>query len=52
LSLFLRTIDLAVCEHVTFGTHLFWHLFNGLLVYLAFRALLLNLAVPEKRIEL
>ena len=50
-SLFLRSIDLAVCKHFPIGTHFFWHLFNGLLVYLAFRGLLMNLTTSERRID-
>jgi hypothetical protein len=50
-SLFLRSIDLAVCKYVPIGTHFFWHLFNGLLVYLAFRGLLINLKASYRRIE-
>ena len=44
LSLFFRTIDLALCDYFPMGTHFLWHLFNGLLVYLAFRALIVNSA--------
>jgi hypothetical protein len=50
-SLFLRSIDLAICKYLPIGTHFFWHLFNGLLVYLAFRGLMMNLSISEKRIE-
>jgi hypothetical protein len=49
ISLFFRTIDMAVCDTMPIGTHFFWHLFNGLLVYLAFKALLLNLPVIQGR---
>ncbi|MEZ5278152.1 MAG: ceramidase domain-containing protein [Opitutaceae bacterium] len=44
LSLFFRTIDLAVCPYIPMGTHFLWHLLNGLLVYLVMRGLMLNLA--------
>jgi len=40
VSLGLRTIDIAACEHLPHGTHLFWHLLNGLVVYISGRALL------------
>ena len=50
-SLFLRSIDLAVCKYLPIGTHFFWHLFNCLLVYLAFRGLLTNLTTSERRID-
>jgi hypothetical protein len=50
-SLFLRSIDMAVCKYLPIGTHYFWHIFNGLLVYLVFRGLLLNLTTSERRIN-
>jgi hypothetical protein len=49
LSLFFRTIDMAVCEYIPFGTHFLWHLFNGVLVYLAALGLLLNLPAPQEK---
>jgi hypothetical protein len=39
LSLTFRSIDLAVCDDWPLGTHFFWHLLNGLVLYLAFRGL-------------
>ena len=49
LSLFFRSIDQAVCVSFPVGTHFLWHLFNGILVYLVFRALIKNTAiVPGK----
>jgi hypothetical protein len=51
VSLFLRSIDMAVCKYFPVGTHFFWHLFNGLLVYLAFRGLLMNLTTSEGRVH-
>jgi hypothetical protein len=51
VSLFMRSIDLAVCKYFPVGTHFFWHLFNGLLVYLAFRGLLINLTTSERRVD-
>ena len=44
LSLGARTIDLAVCTEITIGTHYLWHLLNGVVLYLAMRGLLLELA--------
>lgn len=32
LSLTLRTIDMHMCSHWHHGTHVFWHLLNGLLI--------------------
>ena len=49
LSLFFRTIDMAVCEYVPFGTHFLWHLFNGVLVYLAAHGLLMNLPASREK---
>ena len=40
VSLFLRTIDMAACEAFPLGTHFFWHLLNGAVLYLAVRSLL------------
>ena len=40
VSLFLRTIDAAACERFAHGTHFFWHLLNGVVLYLAARSLL------------
>jgi len=40
VSLFLRTIDAAACERFAHGTHFFWHLLNGAVLYLAARSLL------------
>jgi Ceramidase len=45
VSLFLRTIDAAACEWFPFGTHFFWHLLNGAVLYLAVRSLLNDHAV-------
>jgi hypothetical protein len=39
-SLFLRTIDAAACTRFPLGTHFFWHLLNGVVLYLAVRSLL------------
>ncbi|MDH3888460.1 MAG: ceramidase [Gammaproteobacteria bacterium] len=51
VSLFLRSIDMTICQYMPIGTHYFWHLFNGLLVYLVFRGFLLNSATSERGIE-
>jgi hypothetical protein len=42
LALFFRTIDLWVCPCWPLGTHFLWHVFNGVVVYLAMRSLILN----------
>ena len=33
VSLTLRTIDMAVCDAIPIGVHYFWHILNGLLLY-------------------
>ena len=48
LSLFFRAIDQTTCAYTPVGTHFLWHLFNGLLVYLVARGLLVNLPDTEK----
>jgi hypothetical protein len=49
LSLTMRTMDQAVCSWLPMGTHYFWHLLNGLLVYLIVRGLLVNLPVMSRQ---
>ena len=44
VSLTFRSLDMALCEQLTIGTHVVWHLLNGLLLYLTTRAFLVNLA--------
>ena len=44
LALFFRTIDKWICPCWPLGTHFLWHLFNGLVVYLAMRGLIMNRA--------
>ena len=33
VSLTFRTLDMAVCEAIPIGVHYFWHILNGLLLY-------------------
>lgn len=40
LSLFFRTIDLAVCPSFSIGSHFLWHLLNGLMVGVLLQILL------------
>ena len=47
LSLFFRSIDLAVCPYVPVGTHFVWHILNGVVLYLVVRALVHNWPKPE-----
>jgi hypothetical protein len=39
-SLTFRSIDMAVCDALPFGTHFIWHSLNGLALYLLLRAAL------------
>lgn len=48
LALSFRTLDQAVCPYFSTGTHFLWHLFNGLLLYLSARALILNWSMRVK----
>ena len=47
ISLFFRSIDMAVCEYLSIGVHYFWHAFNALVLYMVIRALIMNI---EKKI--
>lgn len=42
IALTFRSIDMLVCEKFPWGTHFLWHLFNGGLIYLTMRALILG----------
>ena len=42
VSLFFRTIDLAICESISVGTHFLWHVLNGLVVYMSVYGLQVN----------
>ena len=48
-SLALRSVDLMACEQLAGGTHFGWHLLNGLVLYLAMRALILAAASRRTR---
>ena len=37
LSIAFRTVDLAVCQYIPTGTHLVWHILNGVVLYLLVR---------------
>ncbi|MEM7650585.1 MAG: ceramidase domain-containing protein [Pseudomonadota bacterium] len=41
-SMTLRSIDMQICEIKPLGTHYFWHIFNGGVLYLSTRAYILN----------
>ncbi|MBY0407093.1 MAG: ceramidase [Rickettsiales bacterium] len=40
VSLFLRSVDMHVCDSIASGTHFLWHSFNGVLLYLLVAAIL------------
>lgn len=42
VSLILRTIDQGVCDTFPSGTHMFWHILNGAVLYLVARAYIMN----------
>ncbi|WP_343559598.1 ceramidase domain-containing protein [Kiloniella sp. b19] len=42
LSMTLRSLDLHVCGDLPIGTHYFWHIFNGIVLYLTLRTYILN----------
>lgn len=46
VSLTLRTLDASLCEAWPMGTHFGWHLLNGLVLYLATRAVILAYQRP------
>lgn len=38
VALLFRTLDMELCETIQLGTHFLWHVFNGIVLYLAIRA--------------
>ena len=42
MSMTLRSIDMQFCEAIPIGTHFLWHCLNGMVLYLAARAFILN----------
>ncbi|MGM3306182.1 ceramidase domain-containing protein [Anabaena sp. WFMT] len=48
LALLFRSLDQIVCPYFPIGTHLFWHLVNGVLLYLSARGLILNWSIKAK----
>jgi hypothetical protein len=49
VAIALRSIDNGICSQFATGTHFLWHLLNALVLYLAMRALILNLAPNRVR---
>lgn len=42
LSLTFRSFDMAVCDWLSIGLHYFWHILNGIVLYLSARAVIVN----------
>ena len=49
LSVVLRSVDIQICPRFEIGTHFLWHVLNALVIYLAMRALLVNLSTGSNR---
>ncbi|HHE31082.1 MAG TPA: hypothetical protein ENL07_00200 [Chlorobaculum parvum] len=47
LSLFFRTLDVALCPVWPLGTHFVWHLLNGVLLYLTSRIIIVNSGLQQ-----
>ncbi len=48
VSLFFRSVDMAWCAEWSPGTHFLWHIFNGLMIYLVLKGLMLIWKMPSK----
>ncbi|QEH38115.1 Ceramidase [Aquisphaera giovannonii] len=48
-SLAFRSIDELICPSFPYGTHFLWHLLNGILLYLAMRAIILTAGADPGR---
>ncbi len=46
ISLASRSVDMAVCDALPFGTHFMWHILNGCVLYLAVRGFIKNQSKP------
>ena len=51
LSIFFRSIDNMICTQFVVGTHFLWHILNALVIYLAMRALIVNLSSESRSIS-
>lgn len=40
MSLFFRSIDIVLCDIIPTGTHMYWHLLNGAVLYYLMKALI------------
>ena len=48
-SLVLRSVDNGICMGFELGTHFLWHVLNALVIYMAMRALIVNLSTGSGR---
>lgn len=51
ISLTFRSMDMAVCETLSIGTHFLWHILNGCVLYLTTRAYILSAKKPENMLQ-
>lgn len=51
LSIFFRSIDIMICTQIVLGTHFLWHILNALVIYLAMRALIVNLSSGSRSVS-
>lgn len=49
LSIALRSVDMPFCDSLPTGTHVFWHILNGVVLYLLVRLYLQINAAPATR---
>ncbi len=48
ISLTFRSIDMVLCDAVPSGTHILWHLLNGIVLYLLGKAAMFHARKPSK----
>ena len=51
LSILFRSIDIMICTQIVLGTHFLWHILNALVIYLAMRALIVNLSSGSRSVS-
>jgi len=49
VSLTMRSADMPLCEQFPTGTHIFWHILNGLLLFMLVRTLIRHGPLPPMR---
>ncbi len=47
LSLVFRSLDFAICDDLNVGTHFFWHLLMGMVLYFTARAYIVNVETSK-----